>query len=83
MNRQQWQRPRVASLGELPEALGDCRGGQSESGECGCHNGGDTGIATNGSGVGAAMFDPGMHGCASGGIPSGCFCGERPSTFPI
>jgi hypothetical protein len=69
-----WRTPRVVSLQALPLALGDCMGGASETGECGCHNGGDTGL----------RYDPPtdprpmeyFHGCESGGIPSDCFCGE-------
>jgi len=77
MTKQRWERPTVLMAGALPDALGDCTGGQTQI-TSGCQNGDVTTVAT---------VPLGNHRCNSGGtaaaqtMPS-CTSGNSQSQTP-
>jgi hypothetical protein len=77
MTKQRWERPEVLVAGVLPDALGDCTGGQTEI-ATGCADGDVTTVAT---------VPLGNHYCNNGGtaaaqqMPS-CTTGNQQSQTP-
>lgn len=72
-----WQEPLIMNLGALPEALGHCDAGSTQTLDGTCANGQDTGSnaacvsgysATSTCGTGTNV-GASSHACANGGIP--------------
>jgi len=74
MAKNRWEEPRIVNTDHLPEGLGHCREGGTES-EFACTFGYNT----------AGETGEGPHRCATGGIAGpdygGCAFGKAPSGF--